>query len=225
MLPEAERYVMNLAHVLTHRIRNRLACVEGFASLLLETLETDDQREMMLRLLEAATGIEEVLADLQRFSEPIVPLLQRVRLGEVVATVLAALEAEEQARVALHDEAALGASVVADPLLLAQALLALVRNGLEAQPGGAVRLSFAIDVARRQVVGALWSPAGCAAAEVAFEPFFTTKASNLGIGLFLARRSLEVQGGSLSLLPAELDGGTAFRVVLPLGDGVFPVAC
>ena len=51
--------------------------------------------------------------------------------------------------------------------------------------------------------------------EQIFEPFFTTKARGGGLGLPIARRTVELHGGSLTLeCPAE--GGTVVTMTLPV---------
>jgi signal transduction histidine kinase len=49
------------------------------------------------------------------------------------------------------------------------------------------------------------------------EPFFTTKTHSMGLGLSLARRTLELHGGSLSILKNRI-GGTTALFKLPLKD-------
>jgi signal transduction histidine kinase len=48
-----------------------------------------------------------------------------------------------------------------------------------------------------------------------FEPFFTTKSRGGGLGLPIARRSVELHGGQLSI-DCPPDGGTLVTVALPL---------
>jgi signal transduction histidine kinase len=51
--------------------------------------------------------------------------------------------------------------------------------------------------------------------EQIFEPFFTTKARGGGLGLPIARRTVELHGGSLSL-DCPADGGTVVTMTLPV---------
>ena len=55
-LPDDER-LGDFAQVLTHRIRNLLAGIEGFTDLLTDTLGSREQRELALRILESTARI------------------------------------------------------------------------------------------------------------------------------------------------------------------------
>lgn len=140
-----------------------------------------------------------------------------VTLAEIGEKVRAALDAEASA---LSVEADPG-SIVAPPETLAQVLVNLVRNGIDAQ-----RAAGAADpvVLRMKLDGATvrfcvedhgkgMSPEVHARAG---EPFFTTKpeGEGMGLGLFLVRAFADKLGGSLSLEPAR-GGGTEARVILP----------
>jgi signal transduction histidine kinase len=54
-----------------------------------------------------------------------------------------------------------------------------------------------------------------------FEPFFTTKSRGGGLGLAIARRTVELHGGSLAFA-CPPDGGTIMTVELPLQPPVTP---
>src|SRR5690606_13052697 len=117
---------------------------EGFTDLLTDTLFTRDQRELALRILEGADRIERVLADLQRYAQPVEPVMLPLLVPEVTADLLAPLAEDERARVSLDTDAAADAFVLADPFLLRQALLVLVQNALDAtRHGGGVHVRVA----------------------------------------------------------------------------------
>ncbi len=107
----------------------------------------------------------------------------------------------------------------ADPDLLCQVLINLLRNGAEAAGGHSetpgVRLSFSRAAGRRVRIEV--GDNGPGVPEVlrqdVFLPFFTTKAKGTGVGLSLARQVILAHGGSIAL--AESDGGGAlFRILL-----------
>lgn len=106
----------------------------------------------------------------------------------------------------------------ADPDLLEQALINLLKNALEAtrgRPGAAVRLAARLEEGQAVLVIEDNGP-GLPAAdpEQAFVPFFTTKQGGSGVGLTLARQVALAHGGRLEHLARE-PNGAIFRLCLP----------
>lgn len=215
-LPDEQR-LGDFAQVLTHRIRNLLAGIEGFTDLLTDTLGSREQRELALRILESTARIEFVLNDLQYYSQPVRTASIPLGVEDVLDRLLATLEENDRHRVSLDVEQACGA-VLADPSLLRQALLALVQNAFDATRRDkhvALHVSVNHDTVRFNV----WNRGVIdlnEAAHKVFEPFFTTKAQNMGIGLSMARRIAEAHGGALYLAANDPLQGTCFILEMPL---------
>lgn len=109
-------------------------------------------------------------------------------------------------------------TVCADPQLLEQAIINLLRNASDAVLG-VVRPS--IEVSCRALDGQVHieiADNGCGVPEARrdriFVPFFTTKAGGSGIGLNLARQIALSHGGRLELR-ANAPAGSVFALVLP----------
>jgi two-component system sensor histidine kinase HydH len=107
--------------------------------------------------------------------------------------------------------------------MLRQILLSVLANAIEAMPqGGPVRIGWAVDdrQLRMSVVDA-----GTGINEntqrALFRPFFSTKSGGLGIGLALARRTLEQWNGSIDLGP-EPGRGSRLTITLPLAEAADP---
>jgi two-component system sensor histidine kinase RegB len=159
-----------------------------------------------------------------RAGEPIGEVPVAMRVGVLFEDVAARLPATDRTRVAWRDETA--APIAIPRVALAQALVSLVRNALEAQPVSAAPvevvagespglLRLAITDRGPGMDAALLARVG--------EPFFTTKGPGrgLGLGLFLARSVAEQLGGELAL---ESRVGQGTRVVMSVptrlgGDG------
>jgi two-component system nitrogen regulation sensor histidine kinase NtrY len=106
----------------------------------------------------------------------------------------------------------------ADPDLLAQVLINLLRNAAQAAQRGKaehwVRLSLS------SVSGRVWievEDSGTGVPENLrrdiFLPFFTTRAEGTGVGLNLARQVIVAHGGSIDIGDGRT-GGALFRIIL-----------
>lgn len=95
--------------------------------------------------------------------------------------------------------------VTADPELIEQVLINLVKNSIEAlgsQAERQIRLSSRLDGQGRVVMQVSDNGPGIEpeALDKIFIPFFTTKESGSGIGLSLSRQIMRLHGGSISVL-------------------------
>lgn len=110
-------------------------------------------------------------------------------------------------------------AVDADPDLLCQVLINLLKNGAEAavghSPAPSLTLSFAWAAGGRVQIEVCDNGPGVPEAlrQDIFLPFFTTKAKGTGVGLSLARQVVLAHRGSIAL--ADRDGGGAcFRMLI-----------
>lgn len=208
---------MNMALIVSHRIRGLVASIEGFTDLLTDTLGTKEQRDLALRIFEGAARIERVLGDLHLYSQPVDPLTVPLPVGTVLDDLFAALDDAVLDRVDLVHAAEALPDVLADPALLRQALLVLVQNALDAtRHGGTVRLH--VEPTDGGVRFDVWNSGHIEVEDAVvrvFEPFYTTKAQNLGVGLAIARRIAQAHDGRLTLSANSETEGTCFSFFVP----------
>ena len=104
-----------------------------------------------------------------------------------------------------------------DRALVARSLTNVIENALHAMPtGGRLTVEAAV---RDGMVAIAVSDTGVGmdqeALERAFEPYFSTKARGTGLGLPIAKRNIELSGGSIAVT-SRRDQGTTVEVRLPL---------
>jgi two-component system, NtrC family, nitrogen regulation sensor histidine kinase NtrY len=104
-----------------------------------------------------------------------------------------------------------------DPTLFARALTNMIENALHAMPGGG-----ALTIAARQcgdtvVVEVSDTGVGMDADDLQriFEPYFSTKATGTGLGLTIAKRNIELNGGTIEVR-SERGVGTSVVITVPL---------
>jgi len=128
---------------------------------------------------------------------------------------LATLYSSEVSEGRLMLDAAASGAVVADPAQLRQALVNLIKNGLEAIDGdGRVTLAARRVDDGLEIIVADTGP-GLSAEQRAhlFVPGFTTKASGSGLGLTIVERIVHDHGGTI-VAEAAPEHGTLFRIHL-----------
>jgi signal transduction histidine kinase len=109
--------------------------------------------------------------------------------------------------------------VVVDRTLVARALANIVENALHAMPAtGSLRVTSRVEDG---AVAIRVEDSGFGMDEEAlgrvFEPYFSTKTTGTGLGLPIARRNIELSGGSIAV-ESEKGRGTAVTMRLPTAD-------
>ncbi len=206
----------DLVQIVTHRIASLTAGVEGYADILAETLNTPEQRRLARHILEGVARINGVVDDLRFYVQPLNPVLVPLSAWRLIDSVMDILTDAEREMIDLPERRKRGVRVMADPHLSRQALHALVRNALDAV-GNVGRIRVEAEVVDEAVAAIrIWNGGSTltdADATRALAPFYTTKAQNLGLGLTIARRMAQAQGGEVSF--ERVSEGTSVILRLP----------
>lgn len=220
----------DLVRVLTHEIMNSMTPVVSLADSAARLMAEidgvrdplfDDARAAVATLARRAAGIMHFVEAYRSFSRP--PVLQRRRFPAApwVDELRRLFAASDQgAGVSLSVEVAPDDVVIdADPDLLAQVVINLLKNAAEAAaahgPAPQVTLAIGLSPGARVRLSVADNGPGIAPelAEEIFLPFFTTKSSGTGVGLSFARRIMIAHGGTIALAePAA--GGACFEITL-----------
>jgi len=207
---------------LAHEIRNPLASLKGTAQILGDEIAEDSPRRRMLDL--HLREIDRLAATLDRFlafARPHEVIRRETDLGRVVDDVLALVEPQaRKAQVRLIREPGTVSPISCDPDKIAQVLMNLLLNAIQAMPdGGKARVSlFDADRGPRRFACIEVSDTGTGVPEDLrdriFDPLFTTRPEGTGLGLSISARILEAHGGLIEVLDGR-DGGACFRLLLP----------
>lgn len=229
-----------LAAGVAHEIRNPLAGIRLFASLL-EKDVSDRPNALRLtgKITKGVTSLERIVTGILQFARPAEPKVAPVDLERLIReTVELATARGERREVAVEVIGDLhGLDMHTDGTLLQQALLNLVLNAMEAAgesaySGRAVtsegKRDAGLSVGPKVVVSARPNSTDRIAISVAdngpgipaelmeriFNPFFTTKATGTGLGLAIVHQIAELLGGTVQASNRR-EGGAVFTLGLP----------
>ncbi|MEL6538877.1 MAG: ATP-binding protein, partial [Bacteroidota bacterium] len=227
----------NLTRVLRHEIMNSVTPISSLTStmkdILAEDLEdhTDDEKKISKDTLE---DIQLGLDTIQNRSQGLIrfvdayrnitnipePEFQHVPLKDLLARTEQLMRAEMMARDVTFEykmEESLSSTLLsADPELIEQVLINLVKNAMEAVEGkdnGKICLHATPNEEHRVQVQVIDNGPGIIpeAQERIFVPFYTTKKQGSGIGLALSRQIMQLHNGSLTV-ESEPDQETVFTM-------------
>lgn len=197
-----------MSSAVAHAIRNPLAAIRSSAELILETtVDTtshEPARDIVAQSDRLSAWLRQLLTDTQPSAQPASPLV----LGPLVRGCVQALardlhRRQVQTQLQLPEDLP---AVRADARAVEQVLHSVLNNALEAvSEGGHIVLAAVRDGDGRHITLTVGDDGpGLTADQRAHvgEPFFTTKPQGLGVGLALARRLLERQGGRLQIQSA-----------------------
>jgi signal transduction histidine kinase len=225
--------VGELAATLAHEVRNPLGVIDGAAKRLRRHY-TGPEPELFGYIEEEVARLSRTVHRYLAFARP-APAGQGGDVAEAFAVTLGLLEREAErhgVRVVREGDAAglaldagdapppPGPRVALGGEELKQVLFNLVRNALEALPGGGtIRVGWTAEPRRV----ALWvSDDGPGMDEAtlarARRPFVTTRAQGTGLGLAIVDRLVREAGGRLELKSAP-GAGTTARIELPRARG------
>jgi two-component system sensor histidine kinase HydH len=206
-----------LGATLAHEIRNPLAGIKGFAQLIERSPDDPRTLDSAQRIVVETHRLEELTTDLLAFSRSDDYPVSTINLSEFIDQVIDMVR---------HEAGQTGVEITIDCLgevalrgnrdRLAQVMLNVVRNGLQAMPDGG---SLAIVAGRTGTdVNIKVSDSGHGIApdtmRKVFEPFFTTKARGTGLGLALCKKIIEEHNGTIAI--ESSDTGTVVTLVLPV---------
>jgi signal transduction histidine kinase len=209
-----------LATGLAHEIRNPLAGIAGVIEIVSRDLPPESPARSVIKdAKEEALQINRILTELLDTARPRPP---QFRVSDICLTAEhAVMFARQQAvtkRITIEMEVTGDIPPVDhDPNQINQVLLNLLLNAIQSmdQPG-AVRVSLETD-GDDVLIAVTDEGKGIAPENLPniFRPFFTTKGHGTGLGLSLARRTVEAHGGQIDVT-SEVGKGSRFEIRLPI---------
>ena len=186
----------NLVRVLSHELRNTLTPMSSMAQTLLSMQQLDESqtRKVLERI---HTRADDMLNFIQRFAE--VAKIPEPKKESVDIKALV-----EQTRVLLRNKDTLtfhgSPTCQADPHLMVQVLMNLVKNAVESSDANHVDINIRYyQTGNQQVLHVSDNGTGFSNIDNAITPLFTTKPDGAGIGLAFVETVINKHGGKLKL--------------------------
>ncbi len=211
-----------MAAGVAHEIRNPLAGIRLYASMLLQDLSDRPVESATVEKIERAiVGLDRLVGDILLFAGNASLCEADVAVGALIADVaeLAAPRRLEVGARLVVDEPADGAILRCDRNQVTRALLNLVLNALDAAgDGGTVCVAPLVGGGRVSIVVEDSGPGvPRELLDQIFNPFFTTKDTGTGLGLAIVHRVVEAHGGVVRVGSAP-GGGARFVMEFPAVD-------
>jgi two-component system sporulation sensor kinase A len=211
--------VGQLAAGVAHEIRNPLTALKGFTQLLHQN--SDDNRKYYEIMLTELERINYIVGEFMVLSKP----HNRQQLKEhdihrILTSIIPILESQAILHnVILRVESSENLPTVkCDENQIKQVLINLMKNAIEAMPGGGtVTVRYEFDVPRRELI-LYFEDQGVGIPpdllERLGEPFLTTKEKGTGLGLMVCYKIIQAHEGMLSV-SSQPGQGTSVKLVLP----------
>ena len=205
----------NLIRVLTHEIMNTLTPVASLAQTSLNMLDRpgsrEELREAIATIAKRSEGLTDFVTRYREYLQVPTPQPRAVRVDGAFRGITRLLRDELQGIDVDLSVVPQSLEVQADPALLDQVLVNLVRNAMDAMqetPEPALSLHAEMTHGRTELSVTDNGPGiPPKVQEQIFIPFFTTKRTGSGIGLSLSRQIMLAHGGEL-VAASDGDGTT-----------------
>ena len=213
----------DMASSLAHELNQPLTAIANYSMGAVAMIKAGrtDAATLLPALEKAASQAQragKIISRIREFVKRSEPRRQSIQISTVIENAVGLAEIHTRRRqvsIVCNLPASLP-DVLADPILIEQVLLNLIKNGLEAMDH-TVHQNLLVDVflhGDQIEVSVTDRGHGLTDPERLFEPFFSTKSEGLGMGLNICRTIIESHHGRL-WATTNPEGGTIFRFTLP----------
>jgi PAS domain S-box-containing protein len=230
------REMGEMAAGIAHEIRNPLASIELFASLLKKDLEGDSEKENLVQHIRAGVqNMDRIISTLLLFAKSAQPSRQQCDINLLLTECLEGINSViVPGNINLIRKSGSGTLLAnGDRELLRQVFPNLINNAIQAMPDGG-ELSLITQKSSvhnsengstdRQYISVIITDNGIGMSTdnlaKVFNPFFTTKDKGTGLGLAISHNIIKAHQGTIDVVSEE-GKGTSFTVKIPSWDEDF----
>ena len=231
-LRRAEQLKDDFLSLISHEFRTPLTAIHGGAHLLTErgeALDEETRREILADIVVESDRLDRMLANMLTLTAVMAGRLTSSTEPVLVAPLAREACQEVAERTPTHsfrvDVPPDVPPAEGDPALLAQVLRNLYENAAKYSPPGSEIVTTGYRQDATVIIEVADNGIGMDAAnvELVFERYHRAgddpTVRGMGLGLYLSRHLVEVQGGRISASSAGLGQGATFAVTLPIARG------
>ena len=215
-----------MARQVAHEIKNPLTPIQLSSEHLMRVNKDKGEpltpvlEECVTSILSQVKLLRQISAEFSSFASRPTPHPAPTSLAELIPAVVEPYITGLAGRVTINvDVPASLPTVIVDRVLLARAITNMMENALHAMPGGGTLTIKADATPSRVRLSVADSGTGMdpEALRRIFEPYFSTKATGTGLGLTIAKRNVELNGGQI-YVQSSLGKGTTVTIELPVSE-------
>jgi two-component system sensor histidine kinase HydH len=209
-----------MATGIAHEIRNPLSTLRGFAQLFKNKFEENEtEQEYATLMIDEIDRLNRTISELLQFARPREPEIQDFPLGPLLNKAAQLLEDDFRGQ-GINLNLTLptnGITMSADPDLVLQVIINLLKNSIEASDkGDSISLSTEI-VDKSLIINIEDTGKGMNAEQKTkmFDPFYTTRKTGTGLGLAIVHQIMS-QHQARTEVASEPDQGTRISLSFPV---------
>jgi len=206
-----------MATGIAHEIRNPLGTLRGFAQFFGSQATTVMEKQYADLMVSEVDRLNQTVSGLLQFARPRELQLQETSLDTLFAKTIVLMNPDFLSS-GLHFTCSRDTGIIlrADPDLLLQVLLNLLKNSIHATPPGGKISLFAEDQKSHVRISVTDTGHGMTEKEreQMFDPFFTTSKTGTGLGLAVSHQIIEQHNGFIEVRTAP-EKGCTFTIILP----------
>ncbi len=212
-----------MASSLAHELNQPLTAISNYnmgavAMVRSGSFDPDLLVDVLTKTARQAERAGKIISRIREFVKRSEPRRQRVSLLQILenAAGFAEIDARKRRIEIQSDAPETLPDVMADPILIEQVLLNLLKNGIEAMEQSDYHVLHVVITVHGNLIetAVIDHGHGLRDPERLFEPFYSTKSEGLGMGLNICRTIIESHHGRL-WATSNPEGGTIFRFTLP----------
>lgn len=226
LLQKSEKLAVvgQLAAGIAHEIRNPLTSIKGFIQLVHAEMAHPDHKEFLKIVLIELERINAIVGEFLVLAKPNAVKVKKTDLKPLLEDVVALINSQ-----AIMDNVQIDIvyrtpipAIVCEENQLKQVFINILKNGIEAMPGGGF-IRVEAEESKGGIVSFAFTDQGVGIPQDRIptlgEPFYTTKEKGTGLGLMTCFKIIDNHKGKLHI-KSEIGKGTTVRVLLPAAPAI-----